>query len=48
MGLVLAVVTAIPYVYAYAVQPQGHVFIGFFYLGDGRGGGATQAPWRRP
>jgi len=34
MGLVLAVVTAIPYVYAYAVQPQGHVFIGFFYLGD--------------
>ena len=34
MGLVLAVVTAIPYVYAYLVEPQGHVFIGFFYLGD--------------
>jgi len=34
MGLVLAVVTAIPYVYAYLVQPSGHVFIGFFYLGD--------------
>jgi hypothetical protein len=34
MGLVLAVVTAAPYVYAYAVQPQGHVFMGFFYLGD--------------
>jgi hypothetical protein len=34
MGLALAVVTAIPYVYAYAVQPPGHVFMGFFYLGD--------------
>ncbi|HEX9362825.1 MAG TPA: hypothetical protein VGA47_03480 [Candidatus Dormibacteraeota bacterium] len=34
MGLVLAVVTAIPYVYAYAVQSPGHVFMGFFYLGD--------------
>src|SRR5213595_2904048 len=34
MGLVLAVVTAIPYVYAYAVQSPGHVFLGFFYLGD--------------
>jgi len=34
MGLVLAVVTAIPYLYAYAVEPQGHVFMGFFYLGD--------------
>ncbi len=34
MGLVLAVVTAIPYLYAYAVQPAGHVFGGFFYLGD--------------
>src|SRR6267154_157844 len=33
-GLVLAVVTALPYVYAYAVQPPGHVFMGFFYLGD--------------
>jgi hypothetical protein len=34
MGLVLAAVTAIPYVYAYAVQTPGHVFMGFFYLGD--------------
>src|SRR6267378_1226045 len=33
-GLVLAVVTALPYLYAYAVQPPGHVFMGFFYLGD--------------
>ena len=33
-GLVLAVVTAVPYVYAYAVQPHGQVFMGFFYLGD--------------
>jgi len=33
-GLVLAAVTALPYVYAYAVQPPGHVFMGFFYLGD--------------
>ncbi len=34
MGLVLAIVTAIPYAYAYAVQSPGHVFLGFFYLGD--------------
>ena len=33
-GLALAVVTAVPYLYAYAVQPHGHVFMGFFYLGD--------------
>jgi hypothetical protein len=33
-GLALAVVTALPYLYAYAVQPPGHVFMGFFYLGD--------------
>jgi hypothetical protein len=33
-GFVLAVVTAVPYLYAYAVQPPGHVFMGFFYLGD--------------
>src|ERR1700682_5684212 len=33
-GLVLAAVTAVPYLYAYAVQPPGHVFMGFFYLGD--------------
>src|SRR2546423_524854 len=33
-GLVLAAVTALPYVYAYFVQPPGHVFMGFFYLGD--------------
>ena len=34
MGLVLAVVTALPYLFAYLVQPHGHVFMGFFYLGD--------------
>jgi len=33
-GLVLAIVTAVPYLYAYAVQSHGHVFMGFFYLGD--------------
>ena len=33
-GLALAVVTAVPYVYAYAIQPPGHVFMGFFFLGD--------------
>lgn len=33
-GVALAIVTAIPYLYAYAVQPSGHVFMGFFYLGD--------------
>src|SRR6202162_2620489 len=33
-GLVIAVVTALPYLYAYAVQPPGRVFMGFFYLGD--------------
>ena len=33
-GLALAIVTAIPYAYAYAVQPHGQVFMGFFYLGD--------------
>jgi len=33
-GLALAVVTGIPYLYAYAVQPHDQVFMGFFYLGD--------------
>ncbi len=33
-GLAIAVITAVPYVYAYAVQPHGQVFLGFFYLGD--------------
>jgi hypothetical protein len=33
-GLVLAIVTTAPYVYAYLVQPHGQVFMGFFYLGD--------------
>ena len=33
-GLVLAVVTTVPYLYAYAVQPHNQVFMGFFYLGD--------------
>jgi len=34
LGAVLAVVTAIPYVYAYFAQPPGQVFIGFIFLGD--------------
>jgi hypothetical protein len=33
-GVALALVTAIPYVYGYLVQPHGQVFMGFFYLGD--------------
>ena len=33
-GLAIAVVTAVPYVYGYLAQPHGHVFMGFFYLGD--------------
>src|SRR4029077_4988253 len=33
-GLVLALVTAAPYVYGYLAQPHGQVFMGFFYLGD--------------
>jgi hypothetical protein len=33
-GLALAVITAVPYAYAYLVQTQGHAFMGFFYLGD--------------
>jgi len=33
-GLVLALVTAVPYVYGYLAQPHGQVFLGFFYLGD--------------
>ena len=33
-GLALAVITAVPYLYAYAVQPHGQVFMGFFFLGD--------------
>jgi hypothetical protein len=34
MGAVLAVVTAVPYVFGYAAQPHGQLFAGFFYLGD--------------
>ena len=33
-GLALAVVTTLPYLYAYLAQPHGQVFMGFFYLGD--------------
>ena len=33
-GTALAIVTALPYVYGYLVQPHGQVFMGFFYLGD--------------
>ncbi len=34
IGLALAVVTGLPYLYGYAVQPHSQVFMGFFYLGD--------------
>ena len=34
LGVALAVVTAVPYVYASQVQPAGQHFMGFFYLGD--------------
>ena len=34
LGVVLAAVTAIPYVYAYLAQPAGQVFMGFIFLGD--------------
>ncbi len=34
LGAALAALTAIPYIYGYAVQPSGHVFVGFFYLWD--------------
>src|SRR5260370_23080015 len=33
-GLALPLVTAVPYLYAYAAHPPGQVFMGFFYLGD--------------
>src|SRR5436309_12633194 len=33
-GVILALVTAAPYVYGYLAQPHGQVFMGFFYLGD--------------
>jgi hypothetical protein len=32
--LVLAIITALPYLYGYLAQPHGQVFMGFFYLGD--------------
>src|SRR5689334_22504898 len=32
-GVALALITAVPYVYGYLVQPHGQVFMGFFYLG---------------
>ena len=34
MAAALAAVTLAPYLYAWAVQPPGHVFMGFFFLGD--------------
>ena len=34
LAALLVVVTSIPYAYAYAVQPHGHVFLGFFFLAD--------------
>jgi hypothetical protein len=33
-GLAIAAITALPYLYAYAVQPHSQVFMGFFYLAD--------------
>jgi hypothetical protein len=33
-GLALALVTAVPYIYGYAAQQHGQVFMGFFFLGD--------------
>jgi hypothetical protein len=34
LGLVLAVVTLLPYVYAHLAQPAGRTFMGFFFLAD--------------
>ena len=34
LGVALAVITLAPYLYAYASQPPGRVFMGFFFLGD--------------
>ena len=34
LGLVLAIVTLLPYVYAHLAQPPGRTFMGFFFLGD--------------
>lgn len=34
LAAALVVVTSVPYVYAYATQPRGHVFLGFFFLAD--------------
>jgi hypothetical protein len=34
LGIVLAAVSAVPYLNAFATHPQGTVFMGFLYLGD--------------
>jgi hypothetical protein len=34
LGLVLAVITLLPYVYAHLAAPPGRTFMGFFFLGD--------------
>jgi hypothetical protein len=34
IGLALAIVTTLPYLYAWSAQPPGRVFMGFFFLGD--------------
>ena len=34
LGLALAIVTLLPYVYAHLAQPPGRTFMGFFFLGD--------------
>src|SRR5207253_9833865 len=33
-GTSLAIITPLPYMYSYLVQPHGQLFMGFFYLGD--------------
>jgi hypothetical protein len=34
LGAILAIVTAVPYLYAYLAEPRGEVFMGFIFLGD--------------
>lgn len=34
LGLLLAVLTSLPYIYAHLAQPQGRVFMGFFFQAD--------------
>src|SRR5258708_35713866 len=34
LGLSLAILTLLPYVYGHLAQPPGRTFMGFFFLGD--------------